>query len=293
MLWFAAGEGSIDVAAGSATIACQISGTALVKTGCGILLLGAAFALPAQAAVEVDNGVLDLGRTTSEVSTVTLVSGSIIDGTISAGVAFDLESGTVLANLTGPAALNKQGQGTVVLAGANSYQGGTNALDGTLVAEMASSLPSAATGTGTVIVAAYALLVGRRRLDHWAMATGRRHAHDLGGRQQRRAGRRIEPHVVRPGQCRLDQRAGRCHDHGRHTLACLRFDCRIVRDGDHRFGTGWQQPGEGRHRHARAGRQLGLHGRDDRRRGHARSSLAAGRRAGRGKRPGDRPRRGL
>ncbi len=148
-----AGEGSIDVAAGSATIACQISGTALVKTGCGILLLGAAFALPAQAAVEVDNGVLDLGRTTSEVSTVTLVSGSIIDGTISAGVAFDLESGTVLANLTGPAALNKQGQGTVVLAGANSYQGGTNALGGTLVAEMASSLPSAATGTGTVIVA--------------------------------------------------------------------------------------------------------------------------------------------
>ena len=141
------------MAASSATIACQISGADLVKSGCGTLVLGAGFALPPQADLEVDAGVLDLGGTTSQLSTVTLVSGSIINGTLSASVAFDLQSGTVLANLAGPAALNKQGSGTVVLAGTNTYLGGTNALDGTLVAAMAGSLPSAATGTGTVIVA--------------------------------------------------------------------------------------------------------------------------------------------
>ena len=116
-------------------------------------MLGGGFALPGHAALEVDDGVLDLGGTTSQLSTVTLVSGSIINGTLSASVAFNLQSGTVLANLAGPAALNKQGSGTVVLAGTNTYLGGTNALDGTLVAAMAGSLPSAATGRGTVIVA--------------------------------------------------------------------------------------------------------------------------------------------
>ena len=66
--------------------------------------------------------------------------------------ALELYSGTVLANLTGPAALDKLGPGTVVLAGDNTYSGGTNALAGTLVAACQSSLPSPASGPGTVIV---------------------------------------------------------------------------------------------------------------------------------------------
>ena len=68
-----------------------------------------------------------------------------------ASTSFLLYSGTVLADLAGPAALEKLGPGTVVLAGHDTYQGPSSALAGTLVA-FAGSLPSPATGPGTVVV---------------------------------------------------------------------------------------------------------------------------------------------
>ena len=112
---------TIDVAVGSMTINCNLIGNALVKSGTGRLVLGGADSyscsttvdagmlwlqtgsgLPAQTALTVNGGVVDLGgATTAALTTVTLAGGSIIDGTLQAETALDLYSGTVLADMTG------------------------------------------------------------------------------------------------------------------------------------------------------------------------------------------------
>ena len=161
------------MALGSATIDCEIAGGGLVKTGGGTLVLGAlnsysisttvsagvlqlqnGAALPLGTALLVNGGVLDLGgTTTADVTTVTLVGGSIVDGGLQADTAIELYSGTVLADLSGTAALAKLGPDTVILAGDDTYQGGTSVSQGMLVAMRDDSLPGAApTGAGTVIV---------------------------------------------------------------------------------------------------------------------------------------------
>ena len=111
-------------------------------------------ALPLGTALLVNGGVLDLGgTTTADVTTVTLVGGSIVDGGLQADTAIELYSGTVLADLSGTAGLAKLGPDTVILAGDDTYQGGTSVSAGTLVAMRDDSLPGAApTGAGTVIV---------------------------------------------------------------------------------------------------------------------------------------------
>ena len=163
------GETTIDVAAGSAAIDAPVSGD-LMKTGdgalvlgdgiqscssltvtAGVLDLGGAVATVPQAALTVDAGILDLGGTTAAAATATLTGGSIVDGTLDVGTALDLYNGTVSADITGPAVLDKLGPGSVVLVGDNTYAGGTSALDGTLIAA-AGSLPGPASGPGTVIV---------------------------------------------------------------------------------------------------------------------------------------------
>ncbi len=148
--------GIIDVAAGSATIDCQIAGAALDKTGNGALVLGATdsyascttlddgllrlqsrSALPAQTALVVNGGVFDLGGLTAAgLTTVTLAGGgSIIDGGLQVDTAMEFYNGSVLADLSGAAGLDKLGPGTVILAGQDTYQGGTIAWEGTLVAQ--------------------------------------------------------------------------------------------------------------------------------------------------------------
>ena len=166
------GEGSvIDVAVGTFTIECPIAGGALVKSGAGTLVScgtdsytccttvndgmlqfqnGAT--LPTETALAVDGGIVDLGGATAALTTVTLAGGSIVNGTLDADTAFNLYSGAVLANMGGTAALDKFGRYTVVLAGQNTYSGGTNALGGTLVAAYQDSLPGRVAGVGTVII---------------------------------------------------------------------------------------------------------------------------------------------
>jgi autotransporter-associated beta strand protein len=167
------GEGSvIDVAVGTLVIDCDMAGGPLVKSGGGTLQLAGTNSysvsttvsngtlqlqngslLPAGTALDVDGGTVDLGGATSAgLTTVTLAGGSIVDGGLEAGTAYNLSSGTVLADLSGPAGLDKTGSYTVVLAGNDSYQGGTDAAQGTLIAMYQDSLPGTATGSGTVIV---------------------------------------------------------------------------------------------------------------------------------------------
>ena len=144
------GVGStIDAAAGSATIDCEIAGD-LVKTDSGTLVL-AGGSDPATS-ITVTAGTLDLDGTTAAASTATLLGGSVTNGTLDVGDAVNLYGGTVSADISGPAALEKLGPGTALLTGENSYTGGTTALDGTLIAASASSLPGTASGPGTVVV---------------------------------------------------------------------------------------------------------------------------------------------
>ena len=96
---------------------------------------------------------MNLGGNTAALSTVTLVSGSIVNGGLQVASLIQVYSGMMLADLSGTAALQKLGPGTAVLAGQDSYQGGTNAAAGVLVTASANALPGGtATGAGTVLV---------------------------------------------------------------------------------------------------------------------------------------------
>ena len=140
----------IDVAVGSATIDCQIVG-ALLKTDDGRLVLDGG--TDPLSSITISAGVFDLDGTTATATTVTLASGSIVNGTLDAESSVNVYSGTIMADICGPAALDQFGAGTVVLAGQDTYSGGTS-VEGTLVAMHADSLPAGTTptGSGTVIV---------------------------------------------------------------------------------------------------------------------------------------------
>lgn len=76
-------------------------------------------------AVTVNGGLLDLG-TNRFTNTFALASGTIQNGTIFNNANFTLLSnGTVTARLAGSGALIQGGVGTLILAGSNSYSGGT------------------------------------------------------------------------------------------------------------------------------------------------------------------------
>ena len=106
----------------------------------------------------VNDGTLDLGGTTQVQAALNQAGGAIANGTINVGVygmtggtlavdgivsaatSFDLLDGIVAGTLTGTGALNKTGEGTVVLAGINSYTGGTTIDGGTLAVSELSTL---------------------------------------------------------------------------------------------------------------------------------------------------------
>jgi hypothetical protein len=104
-------------------------------------------AISAGTAVTIQSGgTLDLGGHTDTVDYVVLRNGTIEDGTLLAS-SFTLQSGTVSADLAGPAGLQKSSAGTVTLSGKNtctegtSIGGGTSVSDGLLVAENSAAIP--------------------------------------------------------------------------------------------------------------------------------------------------------
>ena len=82
----------------------------------------------------VGGGTLDIQGFTQTVANVQLTAGSIngSGGTLTSANAFDVQAGSVSANLAGSVALNKNGSGTVTLSGANTYTGRTRVYAGTL-----------------------------------------------------------------------------------------------------------------------------------------------------------------
>ncbi len=146
------------------TLSANISGSgSLNKTGAGTLILGGnnlgytgatnilggtvqvtkqGQHLPNSTALTINGGTLDLQTIAEQVGAVTLASGSIIGTGANSltGASFNMQSGTVTANLAGTAALTKTTSGTVTLTGNNTYSGGTTINAGVLAINGASSL---------------------------------------------------------------------------------------------------------------------------------------------------------
>ncbi|PIT80853.1 MBG domain-containing protein [Limnohabitans sp. JirII-31] len=83
--------------------------------------------------VLLQGGALDLGGYALTTANYKQTSGTLSNGTLTASSGFDLQAGTVSANLTGAAALNKSTSNTVTLSGTSTYTGDTTISDGTLV----------------------------------------------------------------------------------------------------------------------------------------------------------------
>ena len=94
--------------------------------------------------VGVAGGILSLQANSNTVAGVSLTnSGSITgSGTLTSTTAFDLESGSVAAHLSGTSGVVKSGVGVVTLTGSNSYLGGTSITNGTLLINGAGTLGS-------------------------------------------------------------------------------------------------------------------------------------------------------
>jgi autotransporter-associated beta strand protein len=118
----------------------------------GTLQLGAP--LPAGGNITVfPFATLDLGGVSQSTSgVVSIQGGAIQNGTVnSTAAAFDGQSGTVTANLTGGVGLNKSTSGTLTLGGSNTYTGNTVVNNGTLQLSGAAGIPGGPTA-GTLVL---------------------------------------------------------------------------------------------------------------------------------------------
>ncbi|QSB02934.1 autotransporter domain-containing protein [Methylomonas sp. EFPC1] len=119
--------------AGTVTLSGSNTYTGTTQVSAGTLALGASDALANTSSLIVNGGTFDLGANNDTVAGVQLLSGSITGtGTLTSTSTFDVQSGTVSANLGGSAGLSKTTAGTVTLSGSNTYTGTTQVSAGTL-----------------------------------------------------------------------------------------------------------------------------------------------------------------
>lgn len=137
------GTGLIKNGSGALTLANtggnDFTGPTVVNAGS--LAAGAPNTLSPNSALQVAGGTVDIQAHNQAVGPVTLASGSLAGtgGTL-VGSSYDVQSGTVSANLGGAAGLTKSTPGTVTLTGANSYSGPTLINGGTLLAGAVNTL---------------------------------------------------------------------------------------------------------------------------------------------------------
>ncbi len=81
----------------------------------------------------IAGGIFDMGGNTDTIGTVTLVGGTIQNGTLTAANSYTLESGTISAVLAGAIAVTKNTNNTVTLTGANTISSTTTINAGTVV----------------------------------------------------------------------------------------------------------------------------------------------------------------
>ena len=92
--------------------------------------------------INIAGGTLDLSGVSNTVSSVTLASGSVVDGTLLSSDSLLVQTGTISAGLAGLADIIKNSSGTATLSGTNRYTGGTIVEDGTLLINNANALPN-------------------------------------------------------------------------------------------------------------------------------------------------------
>jgi autotransporter-associated beta strand protein len=115
---------------------------------------------------DLDSGTADFNGTTQNLAGLTLASGNLVDGSVSAS-SVTLESGSVDVSLVGTGSLTKSGDGTVTLSGTSTYSGATTISAGTLIVASADALP---VGTQPVINPA-AELVFQYNISHAMVLT--------------------------------------------------------------------------------------------------------------------------
>ena len=116
--------------AGTLTVTGTNLNTGTIRIDAGTLTYGAATTLAA-APIIVTGGTFNMNATTDTVGAITLVGGTISNGTLT-GTAYTIESGTVSAVLAGAIAFVKNTNNTVTLTGANTMSSTTTINAGTL-----------------------------------------------------------------------------------------------------------------------------------------------------------------
>ncbi len=120
----------------------------------GLTTLGSSTALGTGTVTIENDARLDLGgfnNAAQPISTLNLIDGDVVNGTLAASSSFNLQSGAISANLVGTAGLTKSGSGDVTLTGVNTYLGSTTASGGVLYVG-SQALPTGTTVSGSGIV---------------------------------------------------------------------------------------------------------------------------------------------
>ena len=152
---------SVGGGGGSATLVVN-PGAPLTVTNDISLLQGGTLALAGNGLLNnatvllVSGGILDIKSNNNTLSQVTLQAGSIVGttGTLISTNDFDVQSGSVSAQLGGAVGLTKTTPGTVLLSGVNSYTGTTTVSEGILSLAGGAAIPD----TGSVRVGSVGIL---------------------------------------------------------------------------------------------------------------------------------------
>ncbi len=136
----------------------------------GTLALSGGTVLADAGALTVSGGALDLGAGSETVDAVTLISGSISNGSLVSNTSYDVQGGSASANLQGTAALAKTGANIATLSGTNTYSGGTTVTAGTLAVFGGAAL--ADTGAVTVNGGTLSLSAGTETVGAVTLSSG-------------------------------------------------------------------------------------------------------------------------
>ncbi len=118
--------------AGTLTVTGTNTHTGATRVEAGTLIYGATTTLAATP-LTVLGGTFNMNATTDTIGTVTLIGGTISNGTLTAATSYTLESGTISAIIAGAIPVTKNTNNTVTLTGVNTISSTTTINAGTLI----------------------------------------------------------------------------------------------------------------------------------------------------------------
>ena len=132
---------TLSQASGTSTVSGTIGVASLVKSGHGVVRLGAANRIADTTDVRLDAGTLHLGNASDRVAAFTMTGGTVSSGTLQAS-RYDLRAGEFSAVVTGSGTILKTGTGSVTLSGsATAFTGTTAVTAGVLAITGSAALP--------------------------------------------------------------------------------------------------------------------------------------------------------